>query len=236
VNAGGVLNAASGQLGASLAPGAYISIFGSNLAADNTPVGSIPYKTILGGARVFLGGEALPLVYASSTQINAVIPYDVPVNTVLQLIVQNGTAYAMPQSLSLAATEPGVFTQNGSGSGAGAIVVVKTDGTQFLNTPSAPATAGDALVIYSTGLGAVDTPVAAGAGAPSSPPANAVNSATVTIGGQNVQPFFAGLSPGYFGLYQVNIFVPPGISANPAVPVVVTLGGASSPPVTVAIK
>jgi uncharacterized protein (TIGR03437 family) len=61
------------------------------------------------------------------------------------------------------------------------------------------------------------------------------NLVTVTVGGQNAQVLFAGLAPGYVGLYQVNVVVPPGIPASNTVPVILTEGDARSAPVTVAI-
>jgi uncharacterized protein (TIGR03437 family) len=129
-----------------------------------------------------------------------------------------------------------VFTQNQSGSGPGAIEVVKPDGTQFLNTPSAPATAGDVLVIYCTGLGEVSPPVPDGAAAPSSPLSRTVQPVTVTMGGHETETSFAGLAPGYTGLYQVNVTVPSGIGAGGSVPMVLTVAGQVSPPVTVALQ
>jgi PAS domain S-box-containing protein len=102
----------------------------------------------------------------------------------------------------------------------GVIVVVKADGAQFLNTSSKPATAGDALVIYCAGLGAVNPAVPDGTAAPSSPLANTVNPVTVTVGGQSAQVFYSGLAPGFVGLYQVNVIVPSGIAAAANVPLV----------------
>jgi uncharacterized protein (TIGR03437 family) len=59
---------------------------------------------------------------------------------------------------------------------------------------------------------------------------------TVTIGGQPAPVAFAGLTPTYAGLYQVNVTVPNGITAGPSVPVIITAAGLSSPPVTVAVQ
>src|ERR1035438_6187448 len=123
-----------------------------------------------------------------------------------------------------------------SGAGAGVITVVKPDGTQFPNTPSEPAESGDALVIYCAGLGAVNPLVPDGAAAPSSPPAMTVNPVNVTIGGKPAPVLFSGLAPGFAGLYQVNVTVPLGITASPNVPVILYVGTASSPSVTVAIR
>jgi len=236
VSTGGVVSAASLAANTPVAPGSYISIFGANFAATPATAQSLPLSTNLGGVQVTLGGELLPLQYAGPNQINAFVPYDAPVNATAQLVVQqNNTAYSLPETVLLTATQPAVFTQNASGTGAGAIQVIDSAGAQFLNTPSAPATAGDALVIYCTGLGAVSPAVPAGTAAPSSTLSWTTGSVTVTVGGQPAKVLFSGLAPTYAGLYQVNAIVPPGISPGSDVPVVVSVGGASSPVVTVAI-
>ena len=105
-----------------------------------------------------------------------------------------------------------------------------------MNTPANPAHAGDALLIFCTGLGAVSPSVTAGSIAPSSPPAKIDNPITVSIGGHNAAVSFAGLAPGFVGLYQVNVTVPDGIAAANDVPVEMTEAGASSAPVTIAVK
>lgn len=64
---------------------------------------------------------------------------------------------------------------------------------------------------------------------------NTVNPVTAAIGGQSAQVLFAGLAPGFAGLYQVDVVVPAGaIGAN--VPVVLTEAGTASAPATVAIQ
>jgi uncharacterized protein (TIGR03437 family) len=47
---------------------------------------------------------------------------------------------------------------------------------------------------------------------------------------------FSGLAPNFFGLYQVNVEVPPGAPAGSAVPVVLTIGGVTSNSVTIAVQ
>jgi uncharacterized protein (TIGR03437 family) len=196
----------------------------------------LPYPTQLGETQVLLGGEPMPLQYAGTGQINAVVPFDVPVNTPQQLIVEQNGVSSLPETVVIAAAQPAVFTQDQSGMGAGAIVVVKANGSQFPNTPGAPAAAGDALVIYCTGREAVTPAIPTGSAAPFSPLSTTANSVTVTIGGQPAQVLFAGLAPGYVGLYQVNAIVPAGISPGPNVSVILSAAGAMSPPVTVAIQ
>jgi uncharacterized protein (TIGR03437 family) len=236
VNDGGVGNAANGVN--TIAPGEFITIYGSNLrtGAADAP-SSAPYPPALDGVQVTLGGRILPLAYSGAGQINAIVPYDLPPNTRQQLIVQTATAYSQPQNVTLAATQPGIFTQDQSGSGPGAIQVQKAGSSvSTLVTASNPASAGDALLIYCTGLGTVTPAVPAGSATPPSPLSHTDNPVTVKIGGKDATVLFAGLAPGFVGLYQVNVTVPTGITASSSVPLVMTAGGADSLPVTVAIK
>jgi len=235
INVGGAVSAASLGTGLTISPGEFLSIFGSNLGVGTTFANSLPLPATLASTEVSLAGERLPLQVTTSGQINAIVPYDSPVNTSQPLIVQRNGIYSLPEPVLITEAHPGVFTQDQSGKGAGVIIVVKPDGTQFLNTPTKPASADDALVIYCTGLGAVKPTIAAGSAAPSSPPAKTVNPVTVSIGGVPATVLFAGLSPGFAGLYQVNVRVPPGITPGPSIPVIVSEAGQSGAPVTVAI-
>jgi uncharacterized protein (TIGR03437 family) len=237
INAGGVVNAASFEPNETIAPGSMITIFGSNLAPAPTPAGSLPLPTTLNGVQAILGGQNLPLLFANNGQINAVVPFGLPVNAMQQLlVVSQDVAYSMPETVFIADVNPAVFTQNQSGKGAGVITVVRPDGTQFNATPATPASSGDALVIYCTGLGSVVPAIPAGSAAPSSPPTMTANPVGVSIGGQTAQVLFSGLAPGFAGLGQVNVRVPSGIAAASDVPVVLSVAGVASPPVTVAIK
>ena len=233
---GGVVSTASYVPHAPLAPGAFTSIFGENLATTSILAGKLPLTTQLAGAQAFIAGRLAPIQYSSKGQINILIPFDLASNSTQQLIVIQGSAYSTPESLIIAPAQPAVFTQDQSGKGAGAINVVTANGDQFSADPSHPASAGDTLVIYCAGLGAVTPAVTAGSAAPGSPAAKVSSPVTVTIGGQSATVAFAGLTPTYAGLYQVNVTVPDGITPGPSVPVIITAAGLSSPPVTVAIK
>ena len=234
VSAGGVLNAASFHLGAPLAPGSLISIFGQNLADTPAQAVALPLPTQLGTTSVTLGGRLLPLLYVGPGQINAMIPFDVPINATFPLIVQHGTSLSTPEKVSIVSGQPGIFTQNAMGYGAAIVTAVHPNGSQNLVTSDAPAQAGDVLVIYATGLGSVGARVLAGQASPEAPPGIVTNPVAVTIGGMNATPFFAGLTPRFTGLYQINVTVPPGLKGNAAL--VVIEGGVTSQPVFVAVQ
>lgn len=236
IAAGGAVSAASYVANQPLAPGSFVSIFGSHLSSGLNQSPTLPLATQLGSTQVVLAGRQLPLQFASDGQINAIIPYDVPANATQQLIVTNGPAYSGPESVIVAPAQPAVFTSDATGKGTGIVVDVKPDGSSFVVNPGNPATAGDALVIYCAGLGPVDPPVPAGSAASLTVLSNTVNPVTVTIGSQNAQVLFGGLAPGFAGLYQVNVIVPSGITPGNSVPLVLTVAGQSSAPVTIAIQ
>ena len=232
INDQGAVSAADNAKNQPLAPGSFISIYGTHLSSGMNPALSLPLATQLGATQVVLGGRQLPLQYAADGQVNAIIPYDVPPNSTQQLIVTNGPELSVPEQVVIASVQPAVFRYLSFG----AIVVYKPDGTHFQVDADHPASAGDAVVIYCAGLGPVDPPVAAGSAAPSNPPAVTTNPVTVTIGGKNAKVFFNGLAGGFAGLYQVNAYVPSGIKPGSAVPLVISVAGFDSAPVSIAVK
>ncbi len=237
VTPGGIVSAANPLSNAPAAPGQFISIYGSSLAPMTTSSPASSYQTTLAGTQVLLGGVALPLQFVSQGLINAVVPFGTPVSGMQQLLIEQNGTYSLPETVVIATASPAIFTQDESGHGAGVIVVYKTDGAIYETSLTQPASAGDLLLVYCEGLGAVSPAVADGAPAPNSPPFPAtVNAVTATIGGVPAQVEFSGLAPGYIGVYQVNVIVPPGVSPGTGVPVVLTTGGFSSAAATITIQ
>jgi uncharacterized protein (TIGR03437 family) len=235
---GGVLNGASFSLNTAVAPGTLVSIFGSNFNDSSTALvaSSYPWPDQLGGTSVTIGGEAVPLYVVTSGQINAIVPFDIAVNTSLPIVVTRNNAVSAPQQVNLTSAQPGVFTQAQTGQGIGIVVIVHADGSQVEAGNGNAAMAGDTLVIYCTGLGDVTPRAVAGSPAPPSPLAQTIDPVTLTIGGVNVPVFFAGPSPGFTGLYQVNATLPSGIPASSAAPLVMTQGGHASGMVTIPVQ
>ena len=202
----GIVSAAKYAKNQPLAPGSFTSIYGLNLSTGQNPALSLPLPKQLGDTQVVLGGRALPLQFTTGGQVNAVVTYDMPLNSIQQLIVTSGPELSMPQSVVIAPAQPASFAQ---GDGSGIVFDVKPGQTaQVLVDAAHPMSAGDAIVIYCAGLGAVDPSSTAGSAAPSSPPAQTTNAATVSIGGKPAQVFFSGLVSGFAGLYQLNAYVP----------------------------
>ena len=240
-----VTNAAS-YAAAGVAPGEIITLFASDPAhpiGPATPVGltldsSGNVSTSIGGVQVTVGGFACPMIYASATQVSAVVPYEIKqflsANIVLKFLGQSSNGVAV----SVVTTSPGLFTANSSGTGPGAIA--NSDGST--NSPSNPAVRGGIVVVYLTGEGATNPAGVTGkVTTVAAPPAPLTPvpllPISITIGGQGANYTFAGEAPGFVsGVLQLNVVVPTNITAGDQ-PIVVTIGGnPSQQGVTVSVK
>jgi uncharacterized protein (TIGR03437 family) len=233
---GGILNAASFAAGEPATPGALMAIFGSNLAGGSASAASLPLPTQLAGTEVIIGGLTMPLLYASPTQINAMVPFTVAANTTQQVIVQSGITLSVPEGASVAPGAPAAFTRNGSGTGPAIVAAINPDGSAYIVTPTQPAHPGSVIVIYCAGLGGVQSSLIAGQATPLTPLAPVTDSVAVSVGGVTAPVIFAGLVPTFSGLYQVNATLPAGVPTGAAVPLVLTTSGLSGPAVSIAIQ
>ncbi len=103
-----------------------------------------------GDAQLTIGGAAVPLLSITPTQLTAVVPVNLPIEpTAVQ--VQSGGGASNQVLLPMAAASPGLFWANGPSGGQG--YILNQDGT--LNTPSNPATLGEQITIFATGIGPV---------------------------------------------------------------------------------
>lgn len=235
-----VSNAASYST-ASLAPGEIVTLFGKDLGPatpallKDTPGGKVP--TTLGGVQVLVNGIPAPIIYASSTQISAVIPYELAPFTSATVLVRYLGQSSNGVLMNVSTTAPGVFTQDASGTGLGAIL----NQNSTTNSASNPAARGETVVIYMTGEGQTSPAGVTGKvttvnPAPPLTPAP-VALVGVLIGGQPAQIAFQGEAPDMVsGVMQLNVVVPTTIAAG-LQPVVVTVGPNSSQTgVTIALK
>jgi uncharacterized protein (TIGR03437 family) len=214
---GGVVNAAS--FTAKFSPGALASVFGSNFTgAGLDAIGTLPLASSLGGVSVLVNGVAAPVLYESPTQINFQIPWETKAGSATVVVSTNGFA-SSTANITVLAAAPELFVQ-----GTHAIV---QNSDYSLNSSSNPAKAGATLLAYLTGAGPVSNQPADGTAAGSNPLSSVTSAVTATIGGQTAAVSFAGLAPGFVGLWQANIVVPSGVTQGD-LPLVVTAGGQSS--------
>lgn len=184
-SAAGVVNAAG--FGAGLVPGSLATVFGTGLTALNGVVEAtgFPLPREMNGVSVSINGVNVPLLAVARVngveQINFQIPADLAAGSRATLIVNANGAASAPVEVTLAGAQPEIFA------------VTRT---------------GNTLTVWATGLGATANAPAAGQPAPSQPLATLISEAQVTIGGVPAPVTYAGLAPGYAGLYQVNATVP----------------------------
>jgi uncharacterized protein (TIGR03437 family) len=221
-----VINAASGATG-NVSPGEIVSIFGSGLGpispAGLTLNAQGNVSTTLGGVTVSFNGIAAPLTYVSSTQINAVVPFEVQNVATAQLQISYNGIVSPATPVTIQATTPGVFTQGSTGTGLGAIL--KPDYSTVTASNAAPR--GSTIIIYATG-GGLTTPSSVSGAVAGNTLLKTNANVTVTIGGIAATVTYAGSAPGLVeGALQINAVVPTGISAG-SQPILVTAGSATS--------
>jgi uncharacterized protein (TIGR03437 family) len=224
ISAGGFVSAATfiAAPNNQVAPGQIISIFGQNFtAATSANATVIPLPTQLSpqNTSVTACGVSVPLYNVFPGQINAQLPLECPTTGTVTAAVTTG-GQTGTQTFTVAVASPGIFTANGSGAGDG--VILHADNSLVSSTR--PATAGETVVIYATGLGTTKPAFATGAAANMAN--NTVMPVTVTIGGQPATVTYAGLTQSLVGLYQVNAVVPAGLTGSQ--PVVITVNSSYS--------
>jgi uncharacterized protein (TIGR03437 family) len=227
-----VTNAAS-YIGGAVSPGEMVTIFGTGIgpttaAGATTDPATGKLFTAIGGVQVLFNGTPAPMIYASSTQVSAVVPYEMALisNPSVWITYAGQTSNAYP--LTVAATAPGLFAQNASGSGPGAIL----NQDNSLNGPSHPAAKGSIVQMFMTGEGQTSPLGITGkiTGVTLPPPQVTpapVQPILVSTGGQALYTY-AGEAPGMVaGVMQLNVQIPAG-GPSGAMEVLVSIGGVSS--------
>jgi uncharacterized protein (TIGR03437 family) len=229
-----LLNGASALAGA-IAPGEIIMILGQNIGPPDPvgsaidPIGEAP--TNLAGARVLFDGIAAPLLYASATQVNAIVPYEVATTGSTAVEVEYNGVRVPAGGFVLTPAAPAIFTLDSTGQGP-----AKARNADYsVNSAQNPAARGSVVHVYGTGEG-VTSPL--GVTGDASSGKRPVLPVKVTIGSADavVQDAvsLAGTMP---WVLQVNALVPQTIAPGDSVPIVLTIGGARSQDrVTIAVK
>ena len=211
-----VVNAATfAPFTAGISPGEFVTIAGQNLSDATATAASLPFPTTLGNnVQVKVNGLAAPLYVVTPTYISFLIPYAVSGSaTSLQLatvqVINNGTA-SNTVTVPVHLTSPGVFTLPPGGLGSAAAL----HADYSLVSSTRPAQPGETILVFVTGLGAVNPLVQDGSAAPSNPLSTTSSTIAAYINGQTAKVDFSGLAPGLAGLYQVNLEVPSGLAAG----------------------
>jgi len=227
-----------------VAPDSLASIFGSGLAtsvasAQLDASGQLP--TQLGGTTVQVNGESAGLIYVSPAQINFLVPADIATGTA-DVAVRAGAGTALHATVQIANTAPALFSLDASGSGPGAILnaVTYAPAPFFVETPE---TAGSdkrtRLSLYGTGIRYAGNPTH---DATVNNVASQITAQTENSTGPNFKLNveyagieYAGAAPGFFGLDQINIILPPDLDGAGTVSLAITAEDGSSNIVTIQV-
>ncbi|HLX44637.1 MAG TPA: hypothetical protein VKR43_14425, partial [Bryobacteraceae bacterium] len=208
LNPQGIFNTGSfAPPGFPIAPGEFLTMFGTGFGSQSVSAQTFPLLTSLGGVQVSVNGIPAP-VYAvaqgSSPYIDAIVPFGVTGSTAT-IVVSVNNVKSNSVDVPLAATAPGVFSIPATGIAEGAIRHL--NGT--IANAASPAARDEIVSVYVGGLGAVTPTVPDGAATPTGTFYNINGPVNVYVGGQLVTNVaFAGLVPTLAGLYQLNIQIP----------------------------
>jgi uncharacterized protein (TIGR03437 family) len=243
VGRGGVVDGASFTPDAPVAPGSIISLFGRNLANDTRTAQGFPLPRELAGAKLTISGREAPLFFSSRRQINAQLPVELAASTRVQIEARFlcpfrpcddiDDGFTISDSLTLAAARPAIFSADSSGKGQGAVVDIQGR----LVDVNAAASPGDIVQVFCTGLGPTMPAVATGERAPANDPlARVTIPVEAVVAGKPATVTYAGLAPGFVGLYQVNVQIPEGTTPGLAVPIMLSQNGVTSNQVTLVVR
>jgi uncharacterized protein (TIGR03437 family) len=221
---GGVVSAASfARAPSPLGLGSLASIFGTKIAGSTTSATRVPLPISMAGVSVTVGGIPAPLLAlnaGTSDQINVQIPFELSGASQAEVVVNNNGQMTAAERIFLG-TAPALFTLSQDGTGAAAILHADFSPV----TASRPAAAGEMILLFGTGFGEVTPSVPSGSATQGISRVSALVRATIS--GLDAPVQFAGLAPGFVGLYQVNVMVPAGVASGDQ-RVTVTVGGVSA--------
>lgn len=217
-SASSIVNAASNQAGP-IAPNTIVSLYGSDLAYVTRGItpedlrGQVLPTTLSGtGVRVLVGKLNANLYFISPTQINFLVPASLlagPVDVQIGLDSRYGPAV----KINLSSASPALFQAD-----AQFAIGTRPDGSTI--SKDQPTHPGDIVVLYATGLGIADRNLPDGQLPTMAYPIQRSAEFRVRIAGALLDRgsvFYVGVTPGFAGLYQVNLKLPDTMDQNPEI-------------------
>lgn len=236
ITSGGVISASSFGGFSAVAPGSWIEIYGSNLAADTRSWGAADFTgsnapTSLDGTTVTIAGLNAYVDYVSPTQVNAQVPAGVSPGT-QNVVVATAAGNSAAATVTVNPIEPGLLAPANFKANGKQYVAAQFSDTTFVMPPgtaagvtSRQAHVGETITIYGVGFGNTTS------GAPGQITSGS-NSLTapfqILFGSTAAQVLYSGLAPGAVGLYQFNVVVP-NVAASDAIPITFLVSGSAAP-------
>jgi endo-1,4-beta-xylanase len=227
ISATALTNAASYANGA-VAPGELMVLFGATFGpavlALSQPDASGKLPSLFSDTRLLFDGVAAPILYTRVGQMAAAVPFSVAGHANTKVEYEYQGVRSNPVTVNVASTQPGIFTLDSSGQGAGAIL----DASFRLVSQSNPARAGDVILLYGTG-GGLTMPGSIDGEIPVVAPFPLLSAMVFAkIGGVDCPVQYAGGAFGLVaGVIQINVQVAPGVPAGQQ-PISIKIGDAAS--------
>jgi uncharacterized protein (TIGR03437 family) len=223
-----------------LSPGLIFSVAGTDIGpatpAEMVVQSDQTLSQSVGGVEVLVNGIPSPLLYVSSTQINAIAPYAIDTKTSAGVAVRYNGVLSDELPVSVSPAVPGLYSSSATGAGNGAIL----NQDMSVNSPSNPAAKGSIIQLYGSGDGQSSPHGIDGLITPAdlTQVTHPVLPVSVMIGGVPATNItYAGAAPTLTsGVIVVNVQIPPAVPSGD-VPVLLTIGSSiSQPGLTVSVK
>jgi uncharacterized protein (TIGR03437 family) len=241
VTTGGVVSASSFGEFTSIAPGSWIEIYGSNLAADARPwaasdfsgANGVDAPTTLDRTSVTINGQSAFIDFISPGQVNAQVPANTGTGP-LPLTVSTAAGTSAAITVNVNTVQPGLWAPaQFIVSGKQYVGATFTDGVTFVAPPGAipgytsrQAKPGETIILYGVGFGTV------GPGVPPGQITEQANTLTTPVQfnfGATAAgvPLYYGLAANFVGLYEFYVVVP-SVANSDLVPLTFTLGSGAN--------
>jgi uncharacterized protein (TIGR03437 family) len=202
----------------SIAPESLVAFFSAleapfaNSNADATP--GQPLPTTLAGVSITIGTVPAQIINVRRNQVNAYVPAGFATGSVLGIHVERQQAgQPIDSFLRTDVVNPGIFTANATGTGAPAAVTLENGVFFAVNGRTIPLSAAPTLVLFLTGLRQ----------------RSELGNVKVFVGGQALQPDYAGPQLQFSGLDQINVALPSSLPRGTVTAQVMADGWASNP-------
>ncbi|MFN9299378.1 MAG: InlB B-repeat-containing protein [Acidobacteriota bacterium] len=218
-----------------VAPGSLITIYGANLTPKEEIGPRSPQLQSLAEVAVRVGERFLPLSFASANQINAQLPFDLPLGPSRLTIVRNGQA-EVGADFELIRNAPGLFGQQGTESDSQPPLALAFRADGSIVTEAAPALPNEVLSLTGTGLGPFRSILPAGFALPQGFEVALTDPVEILAGDQSIQPLRVFAMPGFVGLTSIQFRVGPQFPVGQSTSLRVRVNGKDSNSVRLLVR